>query len=269
MDDERQRDEGTVEVAVSDHVAVVTLSRPPHNLVTEPLLRRLADALADLEGRCGAAVLAAEGRSFCAGADFRSPVAPDPVAGDDFEKVTGAFYEQAVRVFAAPVPVVAAVGGAAIGAGLGIALACDLRVAGERAWFQANFTRLGIHPGFALSATLPRLIGPSAAADVFLTGRRVGAAEAGRLGLADRVVGAGEERDAAVNLAAEIAAGAPLALARTRRTLRAGLVDLAAETMRHELAEQAALAGTPDAVEGVRAMLEGRPPRFARTAPPP
>ena len=243
-------------------VAVVTLRRPPHNLLTEPALRRLADALDGLAGGVRAAVVCSEGRSFCAGADFRSSEAPDPTAGDGFEATTGAFYRQAERVFAAPVPMVAAVQGAAIGAGFGLALACDLRVVGARAFFQANFVRLGIHPGFALSVLVPRFVGPGRAEDLFLTARRVSAEEAVRIGLADRLVPEGDELAAAVETAEQIAAAAPLAVAATRATLRAGLVEDAGGAMAHELAEQARLAGTDDAVEGVAAMLEGRHPRF-------
>ena len=240
-----------------------TLRRPPHNLLTEPALGRLADALEALGATARAAVLCSEGRSFCAGADFRSSDAPDPTAGEEFLATTGAFYRQAARVFATPVPLVAAVQGAAIGAGFGLALACDLRVVGARGFFQANFVRLGIHPGFALSVLLPRLVGPGRAADVFLTARRVGAEEALAIGMADRLVPEGTELDAAVETAADVARGAPLAVAATRATLRAGLLEDATRAMAHELEEQARLAGTDDAVEGVAAMLEGRPPRFA------
>ena len=243
-------------------VAVVTLHRPPHNLLTEPTLRALADAVEGSAVRARAAVVCSEGRSFCAGADFRSGEAPDPTDADAFETRTAAFYEQAARVFASPVPLVAAVQGAAIGAGFGLALACDVCVAGEHAWFQANFVRLGIHPGFALSETLPRAVGPGRAAELLLTGRRVAAPEAGTIGIAQRVVGAGDELPAALELATLIAAGAPLAVASTRATLRAGLAESARAAMRHELAEQSALAGTADAVEGVQAMLVGRKPSF-------
>jgi enoyl-CoA hydratase/carnithine racemase len=243
-------------------VSVVTLRRPPNNFLTEPALRRLADAIEALAGTARAAVLCSEGRSFCAGADFRSDEAPDPTTGGSFEARTGAFYRQAVRIFASPVPLVAAVQGPAVGAGFGLALACDLRVVGTGAWFQANFVRLGIHPGFALSALLPQAVGAGRAAELFLTGRRVQAAEAGQIGLAQHVVDPGAEVAAALAMAEEIAAGAPLAISATRATLRAGLVEAATRAMEHELAQQTALAGTADATEGVRAMLEGRPPHF-------
>src|ERR1700676_5285375 len=191
-------------------VAIVTLRRPPHNLLTEPVLRALADAVAGLRGVARAAVVCSEGRSFCAGADFRSGDAPDPTERGAFEVRTAAFYEQAVRVFDSPLPLVAAVQGAAIGAGFGLALACDLCVVGEAGWFQANFVPLGIHPGFALSITLARVVGPGRASDLLLTGRRIGAAEAGELGIAQRVVPAGDEIRAAQEMAERVAGGAPL-----------------------------------------------------------
>ncbi|HML00639.1 MAG TPA: enoyl-CoA hydratase/isomerase family protein [Acidimicrobiales bacterium] len=256
---------GDVTVDRRGPVSVVTMRRPPHNLLTEPALARLAEAVESLGGATRAAVLCSEGRSFCAGADFRSAEAPDPTSGASFETMTSAFYRQALRLFATTVPMVAAVQGAAVGAGFGLALACDLRVVGRRGFFQANFVRLGIHPGFGLSALLPRAVGPGRAAELFLTGRRVEAVEAGRIGLADRVVPEGRELSTALELAGEIAAGAPLAVSATRATLRSGLAELAERAMEHELAEQAALAGTADAVEGVAAMLEGRPPRFTGT----
>ncbi len=254
--------EPEVTVATDAEVSVVTLRNPPHNLLTEPLLRALADAIHGDARQCRAAVIASVGRSFCAGANFRSGDAPDPSSGDSFAHRTAAFYEQAARIFASPVPLVAAIQGAAIGAGFGLALACDVRVVGEGGWFQANFVRLGIHPGFALSTMLPRFVGPGRAAELLLTGRRVDAPEAGRIGLADQVVMAGTELDAAMALAQAIAAGAPLAVASTRATLRRSLVDEVTAAMAHELSEQSALAGTADAVEGVQAMLDGRQPRF-------
>ncbi len=251
-----------VEVSVDVGVAMLTLRRPPHNLLTEPSLARLADAIEDLPKEARAGVVCSEGRSFCAGADFRAGDSPDPTDSAGFRATTGAFYSHAARVFASRIPLVAAVQGAAIGAGFGLALACDLRVLSENAWFQANFVRLGIHPGFALTMSLPRLVGPGRATNLFLTGRRVGSEEALRIGLADEVAPAGTELAAATDLARRVASGAPLAIAATRATLRAGLVDAARAAMTHELEEQSALAGTADAVEGVRAMLEGREPRF-------
>lgn len=257
-----EQEDEAVAVLRDGHIAVVSISRPPHNFLTEPILAQLASAIEQLDGVCRAVVVAAEGKSFCAGANFRSSVAPDPSAGGSFAGSADRFYAQAIRIFSVGVPLIAAVHGPAIGAGFGLALACDLRVMGETAWLQANFVRLGIHPGFALSATLPRLVGPGRAADLFLTGRKVGAEEALRIGLVDRVAPSQAVLTVAVELAGEIASGAPLAVASTRATLRSGLSELAADALSHELAEQSRLAGTADAVEGVAAMLDRRMPSF-------
>lgn len=255
-------DGSAVSVDIHDLVAVVTIRQPPHNLLTEPDLRAVADALHGAAGRARAAVVCSEGRSFCAGANFRSGEAPDPTDAAGFASRTAAFYAQAERIFAAPVPTVAAVHGAAIGAGFGLALACDVRVASSRAWFQGNFVRLGIHPGFALSITLPRLVGHGRASDLLLTGRRVPGDEALAIGLAEHAADPGQERAVALAVAQQIAAAAPLAVAATRATLRAGLAEDAARAMALELHEQRLLAGTADAVEGVRAVLAKREPRF-------
>lgn len=236
-----------------DHVALLEIRRPPHNHASAEMLRELADHLTQLDAdpavRC--TVLAAEGRVFCAGADF-SGGAQDP----------GAFYVQAMRLFRTAKPMVAAVQGAAIGAGLGLALAADFRVGCAHARFSANFNRLGFHPGFGLSATLPRLVGPQQAALLLYTGRRIGGEEALRIGLIDELVAEDRVRAGALALAAEIAASAPLAVTSTRATLRRGLADAVEELNRHERAMQQIHHATADFREGVRAMAERRLPRF-------
>lgn len=250
-------------------VGLVELRRPPHNLLDFGFLGSLAQALTDLaaETDCRALVLASEGRSFCAGANFRGPGALYSAAqqspADAFRDYTARLYAEAERIFAVPKPVVAAVHGPAVGAGVGLALACDLRVSCPEAFFAANFVRLGIHPGFATTVTLPALIGPSRASDMLLTGRRVGGEEAMAMGLVDRLVPAEEVRSAAQALAGEIAAAAPLAVAATRATLRGPLLARVKAQLAHEAAEQAKLIATADAVEGISAMLGRREPRFS------
>jgi enoyl-CoA hydratase/carnithine racemase len=157
---------------------------------------------------------------------------------------------------------VAAVQGAAIGGGLGLALAADFRVAGPAAKFAANFAALGIHPGFGLSVTLPRVAGHQAAADLLLTGRRVRAEEALALGLVDRLCAADDLPRVARELAAEIASSAPLAVVSVRRTLRADLIAQVSSAVQHERDEQRKLFRTQDFQEGVRAVSERRPGRF-------
>jgi enoyl-CoA hydratase/carnithine racemase len=158
---------------------------------------------------------------------------------------------------------VAAVQGAAIGGGCGLALSADFRVASPRSRFSTNFSRLGFHHGFALTVTLPAVVGSQAAADLLLTGRRVGGEVALGLGLCDRLVPDGDVRTGAVDYANELAAAGPLAVRSIRATLRRGLVEAVSLAMEHERAEQVRLRDTADFAEGVRAAAERREPRFA------
>jgi enoyl-CoA hydratase/carnithine racemase len=251
---------GDVTVRLEGHVALVELRRPPHNFFDHALIGSIADAyvMLDAEPECRAIVLAAEGRSFCAGADFSRRDEEDEFASGGIRKL----YEHAARIFEAKTPVVAAVQGAAIGGGLGVAVSADFRVVTPETRFAANFTKLGIHPGFGLTHTLPRLIGQQKAALLFLTGRRIGGAQALEWGLADLSVPLEQLREAAFELAREIAAAAPLAVMSTRATLRQGLAAAVRAQTDHELAEQLWLSRTEDHAEGVRAVGERRAGRF-------
>jgi 2-(1,2-epoxy-1,2-dihydrophenyl)acetyl-CoA isomerase len=239
-----------------DHVAVVEIRRPPNNFFDAALITSLADVVEDLAGGgdARAVVLCSEGRHFCAGANFARE---GEGAGE-----TTRLYEAAVRLFRQPLPVVAAVQGAAVGGGLGLALAADFRVVAPEARFTANFVLLGFHQGFGISVTLPRVVGPQAAMELLTTGRRIGGEEALRLGLADRLVPLDEVRAGAHALAAEIAAAAPLAVRSIRATLRGDLADQVAAAVDHERTEQQRLMRTADFREGVAAVAERRPGRF-------
>lgn len=253
--------ESALTVAVGDdHVATVTLCRPPNNFFSMDLIGGVADAVERLDDdpACRAIVLRAEGKHFCAGADFSGSSSGDGYTTDDL-------YAAAVRIFRGSKPIVAAVQGAAIGGGLGLALSADFRVAAPEARFSANFARLGFHQGFGLSVTLPRLVGPQAAAELLYTGRRVKGDEAVDLGLADRLVDLDDLAHAAHAFAREIAISAPLAVTSIRSTLRGDLADEVEAATRHEAAEQARLRRTADFAEGTRAMAERRPPDFTGT----
>jgi enoyl-CoA hydratase/carnithine racemase len=244
-----------------DLVATVEIGRPPDNFFDAGLIASLADACAwlDEQPEVRAAVLCSDGKHFCAGADFtgRSGRSGRPGAGGAKE-----LYAAAARLFRVRTPVVAAVQGAAVGGGLGLACAADFRVASPQARFCANFARLGLHHGFALTVTLPAIIGEQRALDLLCTGRRVGGEEAARIGLADRLAEPEGLRAAAQELAAEIAAGAPLAVRSIRATMRGTLADRAQAAMDRELAEQDRLRQTADFAEGIRASAQRRPPRF-------
>lgn len=248
-----------VAVSVQDHIGVARLRRPPNNFFSLAMIDELAHALEtfDDDPAVRVVVLKAEGKHFCAGADFSSTS----------NYSTEDLYAAAVRLFRTRKPIVAAVQGAAIGGGLGVALAADFRIAAPEARFSANFARLGFHHGFGLSVTLPEVIGRQRASELLYTGRRIGGAEAGVIGLVDRVVAREQLDEAAHDLAAEIAGSAPLAVESIRATLRAGLADRVAGATERERAEQERLRATDDFVEGTRAMAERRPPNFTGLAP--
>lgn len=238
-----------------DFVATIEMCRPPTNFFSMDIIGGIADALADCDANPAvrAAVICSQGKHFCAGADF---------SGGGSSYTTEELYAAAARIFDARTPSVAAVQGAAIGGGLGLALSTDFRFAAPEARFSANFARLGFHQGFGLSVTLPRLVGPQATADLLYTGRRVKGDEAVEMGLADRLVPLDALRDEAHAFAREIAISAPLAIDSIRATLRGDLADQVRAATAHEAAEQTRLRATADFTEGTRAMAERREPNF-------
>ncbi|MPY94870.1 MAG: enoyl-CoA hydratase/isomerase family protein [Acidimicrobiia bacterium] len=241
-----------------DYVATVEIDRPPHNYFDHTLILNLADAFEaiDEDPAVRATVLCTNGKSFCAGANFGAP------RESATETKPGALYREAVRLFSNRKPVVAAVQGAAIGGGLGVACFPDFRVAAPEARFAANFSRLGFHQGFGLTATLPPLVGQQMALDMFMTGRRVKGDEAFAKGLADKLVPLESLRDEAHAFALEIARSGPLAVLSIRATMRGDLAQRVKEATDLELAEQDRLRGTEDFKEGVRATAERRLPDF-------
>ncbi|QUD87206.1 enoyl-CoA hydratase/isomerase family protein [Phenylobacterium montanum] len=251
---------GDVRIERRGHVALAIIDHPPNNHVSTPLMRALADAFEalDADNEVRAVVLATEGRVFCGGADLHAPNAVTRGDGAGINPL----YTEAVRLFSNTKPIVAAIQGAAVGAGLGLALVADFRIAAPEARFSANFVKLGFHAGFGISHTLPRLIGQQRAALMLQTARRIKADEALEWGLVDAVVPLEEVRQAAIALAQEIAENAPLAVQSSRATLRQGLAAAVRAQTNHEFAEQQRLMKTKDFAEGVRAVAERRPGAF-------
>jgi len=245
------------------HVGLVEIRRPPNNFFDVALIREIAAAFEafDADPKCRAVVLAAQGKAFCAGANFGGDRDGDALLSGPIPG-TAHLYIEANRLFHTKKPVIAAVHGAAVGGGLGLAMVADFRVTCAEARFCANFTRLGFHPGFGLTVTLPAVIGPTKAALMFYTSRRVPGDEALAMGLADMLVPQDEVRVAALKLAGEIAENSPLGLIATRATLRCNLADRVRAATEHELAEQMRLRKTDDFKEGVKAMAERRLPVF-------
>ena len=250
-----------ITVELDGHVAIVEIHRPPNNFFDYELIRAIADTyeMLDADDDCRAVVLCSEGKHFCAGADFS---ARESWGQAQLDAQAGQLYREAARVFSARKPVIAAIQGAAVGGGLGLACSADHRITCAEARFSANFARLAFHQGFGLSVTLPRLVGETQASLLLLTGRRVNGTDAVAIGLADQLVQQNEVREAAQALAAEVALSGPLAVQSIRATLRAGLADAIVQATEHALAEQSRLRKTADFREGVKAMSERRSPEF-------
>jgi len=259
---------GDLHVTIDDdHVATAEIRRPPNNFFDLELIESMVHAFGDLadDPACRAIVLCAEGKHFCAGANFAGGGSTIEGQRRNPDGSPRHLYDAAYDLFSTRTPVVAAVQGAAVGGGLGVVCFPDFRVASPEARFTANFARLGFHHGFGLTATLPRIVGNQKALELLYTGRRIGGEEAHAIGLADRLVAAGELRHAAHELAAEIATSAPLAVASIRRTMRGDLADAVRTATDREKAEQEWLRRTNDWSEGVAAMAERRRPRFTGT----
>ncbi len=257
---------GDIGIEKSDHVALVEIRRPPNNFFDIPLIKEIAGAFESFDDdiHIRAVVLAAQGKAFCAGANFgdgstlnaqgRRPNEPGPGVAP--------LYVEGNRLFRTKKPIIAAVHGAAVGGGLGLAMVADFRVTCPDARFCANFTRLGFHPGFGLTVTLPAVIGQTKAALMLYTSRRVTGEEAYAMGLADVLVPQQQVRDAAIRLAGEIGENSPLGLIATRMSMRGDIADRVRKATDHELEEQTRLRKTEDFKEGVKAVFERRVPNF-------
>lgn len=254
-----------ISITRDGHVSILTMCRPPNNFIDEGLAGQLADALEsfDSDSACRCVVLASEGKHFCAGADLAGRLAQGEVEATDSSRRRPHLYDQGSRLARARKPLIAAVQGAAVGAGLGLALLADFRVACSQARFSANFTRQGYHPGFGLTYTLPRLVGVQHAAWMFYSGARVNGDDALRMGLVDRLVTADALHETALQMAREIARSGPAAVQQTRTSLRGDFHRQFVEAMAREREVQDGLRRTDDYREGVIAMRERREPVFS------
>jgi enoyl-CoA hydratase/carnithine racemase len=258
---------GDVEVSdLGGFVTLLEIQRAPNNFFDHELIRTLADVADELDSdnSCRVIVLASEGKHFCAGANFGS----NQRAEEQKERTIDSgnpLYNEAVRLFRNKKQVIAAVQGAAVGGGFGLAMYADFRVGCPESRFTANFVKLGFTPGFGLTHTLPRIIGQQAAADLFYTGRRVGGEEAREIGILDRLVPQEQVRDEAIAYAREIAENAPLALMTVRKSMRGDLADAVKAATDQEGKDQFVLQQTNDHKEGVKAVAERRPGNFTGT----
>jgi 2-(1,2-epoxy-1,2-dihydrophenyl)acetyl-CoA isomerase len=255
----------SVEYDLTEGVATITLARPDAmNSLTAQTRTELREAVrrARDDAAVRAVVLTGSGRAFCVGQDLREHAA-NLDAGRGLAGALEEHYEPIVLGLARMLkPVVAAVNGAAAGAGLSFALACDLRIASERASFATAFTKIGLAPDSALSWTLQRLVGRAKALELLLLAEPVRAPEALELGLVNRVVPPEELAATARELAVSLAAGPTLAYGAVKAAVEhAAATDLAG-ALAKEAELQNALAGTADHVNATKAFLAKEPPVF-------
>ena len=248
-----------------DGVGVITLNRPDNrNSMTPELLDAFAEAVrtarSDHEARC--IVITGSGKCFSAGADFRSQIQREGRKGVQAHERSYAMYQPFLSVLDIEVPVIAAINGHAIGGGFGLSLACDIRIGNTECKYGANFVRLGLSSGMAISYLLPRIVGPSRAAELMFTGRLFKGAEAAELGLLLEALAPDAVVSRAMELAKTIAGNAPIAVRLTKQALYRGLGWDARGGALQEAYAQAATITTSDVQEGIRALLEKRDPQF-------
>lgn len=246
-------------------VSRIVLCRPDkHNAMTAEMGRLVTEAVHAVNAASEPRVvlIQGEGRAFCAGGDFSlieesSRKAPEQNRRDMIE-----FYSSFLAVARLRVPSVAVLHGAAVGAGLCLAMACDVRLAAAEARLGANFVRVGLHPGMGCTVLLPRLVGPAKASELILTGKLISGDEAARIGLVNVAVprAALEEQVEAVTSA--VVAAAPIAVAQAKETLVAPLLAALEAGLEREAACQALDFSTDDLKEAVRAFREGQSPTF-------
>jgi len=248
---------------VNDSIGQITLNRPlSRNSMDNELLpafqETIGSVIRDRSLRC--LIISGTGENFCSGVDFRSDLLDD--RGRLPNETFMAVYRPFLAILDIEVPTIAAMNGHAIGGGLGLALVCDLRVANKAAKYGANFARLGVHSGMAMSYILPRLVGLPVASELLLTGRLINGGMAAEMGMVNYAVEPDRVLEKALELAREIASCAPVAVRMMKRSIYRGLdwdVRNAAELDSHF---QSRTYKMEDAEEGIRALLERRKPVF-------
>jgi 2-(1,2-epoxy-1,2-dihydrophenyl)acetyl-CoA isomerase len=252
---------------VKDGIATLTLNRPDRlNALGGTLREDLHDAItrtsADSEVRV--MVITGAGKGFCAGGDVKAMNEANegkrerPLA----EKIAPSRDRTLLAMREAPQPIIAAINGAAAGAGMNLALGCDLRIASTAAKFSQAFVKRGLHPDWGGTYFLPRTVGMAKAAELIFTGDVIDAAEALRLGLVSRVVPPEELLPTAYELARRIAAGPPVAIRLAKGNLYRNAEGTLRSALEFETFAQNVCYETDDAREGIRAFVEKRPPRF-------
>lgn len=253
---------------VANRIGTITLNRPDvmnafGGTMREDLLARLQDAEHDSAVRC--LIITGAGNAFCAGGDIASMVERQEKNDTSILKqrmTVGGKVVQSIRQMSKPV--IAAINGAAAGAGMNLALACDIRFGSERAKFAQSFVKIGLVPDWGGHYLLTQLVGTSRALELIMTGDRIDAEEASRLGIINRVFPHDSFQQEVRSFANRLANGPAETLAQIKRGVYIGATGTLAETLAHEEQAQSAVFLSADAREGMRAFLEKRSPRFGK-----
>lgn len=243
-------------------VAVITLNRPDvYNTINAQLSEELIDAIRRAAAETRVMLLTGAGKAFSAGADLRALMDEARTGTVDLGSVTRDRFNPVIQSLDdSPIPTVAAINGPAAGAGMGLALACDLRIMSSDAYLMSAFINVGLAPDSGTTWLLPRMVGISRATEITFSGRKVGAAEAAELGLAHQIVDSEKLLDVAMEWTQRLADGPTEAYAHTRALLRSG-GNLSDALIREDQA-QAHLGMQPAFVEGALAFLQKRKPDF-------
>jgi len=257
----------TVQLEMRDAVAILTLNRPDAlNALTVTMAGDFKNAFAAAADQgARAIILTGAGRAFCAGGDLREmqQIAKQEGRLDAFfDEPLRLLHECVLLIMQAPLPVIAAVNGAASGAGFNLALACDLVIAGESAKFNQAFIKIGLTPDCGATFILPRLVGWKRATELLFTGDLIGARQAAEMGMINSVFADDELMSRVMEMAERLAQAPTAAIAQIKMLLEASAVNDYGGQLDLERKTQIESGKTKDFVEGVSAFLEKRPPRF-------
>lgn len=250
----------------ANHTGKITLNDPANlNAMGEEMAAEFSALVEELRPQAHALralVITGAGRAFSAGGNLEMLERKQQLSGEENRLRMLKFYHSFLGILSLNIPLIGSINGHAIGAGLCVAAACDIRIASDQAKFGVTFTKLGLHPGMGGTFFLPRILGIASAAELMLTGRVVDAAEALRIGLVSRVVPSSDLAAATDTLAGEVASCGPESVRQVLSTLRAGSVSLAA-ALEHEALCQSINYRSGEFKEGVRAAIEKRKANFS------
>lgn len=250
---------------IKNNIATITFNRPnKRNPLTREMGERLVEAIDKISANDDVRVVifTGAGKAFSAGGDLDLLLENTKKTHQENKSYMNRFYRLYLNILKIEVPTIAMINGAAIGAGLCIALACDMRIASRKARMGVNFVKIGLHPGMGGTYNLPRIVGVERAFDLFCTGRIIDGKEAEAIGLVGRAVAAERLSEVTYALANDIASSAPIAVKQVKRGIYHGASTNLEDALDYEADSQATCFSTKDVVEGINAVKEKRPPKF-------